>query len=108
MKKSVSLLLIIGLFWAAPALAHKVNLFAYVEGGQIYTESYFPDGRPIKQAVVKIYTLDKQLLQQGVTDDEGLYACVIPMFVDLNLVVRASMGHQGSFVIKKAELELGR
>ncbi len=108
MKKVVSLLLMLGLLGAVPALAHKVNLFAYVEGGRIYTESYFPDGRPIKQAVIKIYTADDLLLQQGVTDDEGLYACVIPRFVDLKLVVRASMGHQTSFVIKKAELEVGR
>ena len=26
------------------ALGHKVNLFAYVDGGKIYTESYFMDG----------------------------------------------------------------
>ena len=108
MKKAFLLLLLIGLFSAAPALAHKVNLFAYVEGGQIFMESYFPDGRPIKQAVVEIYSLDKQLLQQGVTDDEGLYTCAIPQFVDLELRVRASMGHQTSFTLKQAELELGR
>jgi nickel transport protein len=30
------------------ALAHKVNLFAYVEGGTVFTESYFPDGRAVE------------------------------------------------------------
>jgi len=108
MQKVIYLLMLMGLLWAAPVEAHKVNLFAYVEGGQIYAESYFPDGRPIKQAVVEVYTLDEQLLLQGMTDDEGRYNCVIPKFVDLKLVVRASMGHQTSFSINRAELELGR
>ena len=108
MKKAVYLLLIMGLLLATSAQAHKVNLFAYVEGGQIFSESYFPDGRPIKQGSVEIYTTADELLQQGLTDDEGLYSCAIPRFVDLKLVVRASMGHQTSFILKKAELELGR
>lgn len=108
MIKTAYLFLIMGLLLATPAHAHKVNLFAYVEGGQIFSESYFPDGRPIKQAVVEIYTADEQLLQQGITDDEGLYSCAIPKFVDLKLVVRASMGHRASFDIKQAELESGR
>lgn len=108
MIKAAYLLVFLALFGGAPALAHKVNLFAFVEGGRIYSESYFPDGRPITQGVVKIYTVDQQLLQQGVTDDEGHYSCVIPKFVDLKLVVRASMGHQASYTLKQAELELGR
>jgi nickel transport protein len=108
MKYAIVPLLLIGLLWATPTLAHKVNLFAYAEGGKLYVESYFPDGRPIKQGVVEIFARDQQLLRQGVTDDEGLYACVIPDFVDLKLVIRASMGHQGSFAIKQAELESGR
>ena len=41
--------LMIVTFWAAiaissTAMAHKVNIFAYVEDGVVYTESYFPDG----------------------------------------------------------------
>ncbi len=108
MKKALLLLLLMGLLGATPALAHKVNLFAYVEGGQIFMESYFPDGRPLKQAIVEIYSPEMQLLQQGVTDDEGQYTCAIPRFVALELRVRASMGHQASFILKRTELESGR
>ncbi len=108
MKKIIFLLLTISLLCVAPALAHKVNLFAYVEGGQIYSESYFPDGRPVKQGVIEIFSSAGKLLQQGLTDAEGLYVVGIPEFADLKLVVRASMGHQASFLLKQAELELGR
>jgi len=36
------------LLFSGTALAHKVNLFAYAEAGKVYTESYFPDGRPVE------------------------------------------------------------
>ena len=32
---------------SSTALAHKVNIFAYVDNGVVYTESYFPDGSVI-------------------------------------------------------------
>jgi nickel transport protein len=38
-----------------PALAHKVIIFAYVEGDRVYTESYFSDGKkfPRKTEILK-------------------------------------------------------
>lgn len=36
------------------AWAHKVNVFAYVEGGKIFTESYFPDGKKIEGGTIEV------------------------------------------------------
>jgi nickel transport protein len=38
--------------------AHKVNIFAYVEGGKIYTESYFNDGKKCIDSRIEV--LDNQ------------------------------------------------
>jgi len=100
--------LLFGLLAGGTALAHKVNLFAYVEGGTIYTESYFPDGRPVKQGRVEIRDAADQLLDTGTTDASGFYNCPIPKLADLTIHIKASMGHRNSFQLKKSELEAGK
>ena len=92
---------------AGTALAHKVNLFAYVDGGKIYTESYFSDGKPVKEGKVLVYDSRKKLLLQGVADKEGLFSFDIPKIDDLNIVIDAGMGHRNSFKLKRAEVEAG-
>ena len=90
------------------ALAHKVNLFAYVDGGKIYTESYFADGKPVKNGKVLVYDSEKKMLLRGVTDHEGLFSFDIPKVDDLNIVIDAAMGHRNSFNLRKVEVEAGK
>lgn len=96
------------LLLSTAALAHKVNLFAYAEGGKIYTESYFPDGKPVAGGKVLVYDSQDQLILEGVTDDEGLFNFDIPKIDDFNIVINATMGHKNSFKLKKAEVEAGK
>ncbi|MDT8379873.1 MAG: carboxypeptidase regulatory-like domain-containing protein [Desulfotignum sp.] len=91
-----------------PALAHKVNLFAYAEGGTIFTESYFPDGRPVAGGKVLVYDSKDNLILEGVTDTEGFFNFEIPKIDDLKIVIDATMGHKNSFTLKKAEVEAGK
>ena len=96
------------LLGSGSALAHKVNLFAYTEGGKIYTESYFPDGKPVEGGKVLVYDSKDNLLLEGVTDKGGLFSFDIPKVDDLTIVIDASMGHKNSFKLKKAEVEAGK
>ena len=57
------ILLALWLLMGGSAMAHKVNLFAYVEAGTVYTESYFPDGRPVEDGFKTAYT--HEFLEQG-------------------------------------------
>ncbi|WP_080806913.1 hypothetical protein [Desulfamplus magnetovallimortis] len=93
---------------AGSASAHKVNLFAYVEGGRIYTESYFPDGRAVEKGKVMVYDSEKKLLVEGDTDKDGLFDFEIPALDDLDIVLDATMGHKNSFKLKKSEVEAGK
>jgi nickel transport protein len=93
---------------AGTALAHKVTLFAYVEGGMIYTESFFPDGRPVDGGKVLVYDSQQKLLLEGLTDKVGLFSFAIPKVDDLTIVLDATMGHKNSFKLKKAEVEAGK
>jgi nickel transport protein len=92
------------MIFAGPALAHKVNIFAYVEGGKIHTESYFPDGKPVEQGGIEILDSQGQKVAEGVTDNEGKCVLPIPKKDDLTIVINATMGHKNTFLLKKSEL----
>lgn len=102
------LALLLVLFLALPALAHKVNLFAYAEGGKVYTESYFPDGRPVEGGKVLVFDSADTKLLEGTTDKEGLFNFKIPKVDDLRIVIEATMGHKNDFTLKKSEVEAGQ
>lgn len=107
-NKYLAWALLLLLLSAAPALAHKVNLFAYVERGVVNTESYFPDGTPVAGGKVLVYDRQEKLLLQGTTDSKGLFSFPVPKVDDLKIVVEASMGHRNSYRLKRAEVEAGR
>jgi nickel transport protein len=100
--------ILIVFFSVGTALAHKVNLFAYVDGGKIYTESYFADGKPVQRGKILVYDSRETLLLEGVTDKAGLFSFDIPKIDNLNIVIDAAMGHRNSFKLEKAEVEAGK
>lgn len=99
--KLLNLLLLITFLLPTAVLAHKVNIFAYVEGGTVYSESYFPDGRPVASGKVLVYDMAEQLLLEGRTDRAGLFQFPLPKVADLTLEIDAGMGHKNSFQLKK-------
>ena len=91
---------------AAPALAHRVLVFAYAEGNVIHTESKLIPDTPVRQG--KVMILDrasgKELLT-GQTDDQGKFSFNIPAAaaagkLDLRIVTEAAMGHRGEWLLK--------
>jgi nickel transport protein len=101
-------IVLVSLFFSGTAMAHKVNLFAYVEGDKVYTESYFADGTPVEGGKVLVYDSQDKLLLEGVTDKKGLFSFGVPKIDDLTIVIDATMGHKNSFKLKKEELETAK
>jgi nickel transport protein len=92
------------LFSAGAAFAHKVYIFAWVEGDQVYTDSYFPDKRKVIRGKVKVLDPEGNLLREGVTDEHGAFSFKVPQKSDLHIVLEAGMGHKGEFILKSEEL----
>jgi len=90
--------------FAATAHAHKVNVFAYAEGGKVHTESYFADGTRAAGCRVTVEDMSGRQLLEGTTDKDGMFSFDIPGPEDLRIVLHASMGHQNDYVIKASEL----
>lgn len=86
------------------AHAHKVNLFAYAEEGEVYVEGYFVDGKRALNSNVKVFNASGELLVEGTTDDSGIYRFAIPEKSDLKITLNAGMGHKGEFSLAADEL----
>jgi nickel transport protein len=90
------------------AFAHKVNIFAYVEGDKVYTESYFSDGKKCVESKIEVFDNQGDKLLEGLTDKEGMFSFKISPedIIDgnLKLVLTASMGHRAEYIIRADEL----
>ncbi|MGQ9669195.1 carboxypeptidase regulatory-like domain-containing protein [Desulfosoma sp.] len=87
------------------AWAHKVNLFAYAEGGTVYVESYFPDGSPVVQGNLRVTDAKGTPVFEGKTDAQGKAQFAVPAEKsDLTIELNASMGHRVVFTLKKNDM----
>jgi len=85
------------------AFAHKVTVFAWVEGDTVHAESKFSGGRVAKQALVEVYDRTGKKLLEGRTDDEGRFIFKAPKQEDLRIVLVAGTGHRNEWVVKAEE-----
>ena len=88
--------------------AHKVNIFAYVEGDKVYTESYFNDGKKCIDSKIEVFDDQANKLLEGLTNEEGMFSFGVPpedaIDGDLKVVLTASMGHRAEYTIPANEL----
>ncbi len=87
-----------------PALAHKVMIFAWVEGDTVFTESKFSGGKKAINAPVVIFDKDGRKLLEGKTDNKGEFSFKIPKASDLRIVLNAAMGHKAEWTVPESEI----
>jgi nickel transport protein len=95
---------IISLVGVAAVHAHKVTIFAWAEGGRVFTQSKFSGGKAVKNGKVAVFDSQGRLLLDGQTDDSGEFSFQAPAVTDLTIVLSAGMGHQNSWKLSAAEL----
>lgn len=86
------------------AWAHNVNVFAYVDGDTVATESYFYDGRKCRDSTIEVFDGRGKKLLEGTTDTEGRFSFRAPVRGDLLIRLTASMGHRAEYTVPAAEL----
>ncbi len=82
------------LFFVFSALAHKVNIFAYREKGQIIGESYFADGSPCKKCKIELYDSKGTKIAETHTDEFGKFILTTEEKGELKVAVEAGEGHR--------------
>ena len=87
------------------ASAHKVMIFAWVEGDTVHTESKFSGGKKVKKGDVIVYDLQGNRLLEGKTNEHGEFSFKIPKKTALKIVLLAGMGHRGEWTVPLEEIQ---
>jgi nickel transport protein len=89
---------------AGAALAHRVNVFAWVDGDTVFVESKYPDGTRVHGGVIRVLDSAGKELLNGRTNDQGEFSFKVPKQDDLTVVLEAGMGHRGDWPLSRQEL----
>lgn len=85
------------------ALAHKVNVFAYIEGDSIIVEGYFSGKAKAQNSPVEVFDPNGKKLLEGRTDVKGIWSFslkYIPTGVkSLKIVLEAELGHKSEYTL---------
>ncbi|MBI9084583.1 MAG: hypothetical protein JEZ11_13370 [Desulfobacterales bacterium] len=104
-KTWVATLMFAAIFcFADTALAHRVNIFAWVEGNTVHTQSKFGGGRKAMDAPIEVYDDQDNKLLEGRTDGNGEFSFKIPKQSALKIVLVAGMGHRNEWTVPLDEI----
>jgi hypothetical protein len=93
-------------FRIVPADAHRVNLFAWVEGDTVYVESKFSGGKKVNAGRITVMDAEGVELLTGTTDAQGEFSFKIPEKTDLKIVLSAGEGHRAEWTVSAAEMTM--
>ena len=109
MFSSIATLSLLLVLIAGTAFAHKVRVFAYVEGNDIVGETAFSGGKSAKNVAVEVYNdADNALISSTTTDEKGEFSLPIPDLareqrLNLKIVVNGGDGHRNSWLLNADE-----
>ena len=86
------------------AVAHKLNLFTFIEDGKVYVEGYFADGKRAKHSAVTIYNANSEIINEGATNEDGEYQFEANTTDTLRIVLNAGMGHVAEYTLSGEEV----
>ncbi len=99
-----SMVLTLFLLCPVPALAHKLYVFAQVEGNSIQGRAYFPGDVPAQESVVIARDPSGRELGRTTTDNEGKFTFPAREHVDYCLTAETPDGHRATYTVRAAEL----
>jgi len=94
---------------AAVSSAHKVNVFAYVDGNSVVTDSGYSRSKRVHDGAIEVYdAASGAMLLSGPTDENGRFDFEIPAEaragkMDLRLLLKAGTGRQAEWTVKYDE-----
>ncbi|WP_298032458.1 cobalamin biosynthesis protein CbiL [uncultured Desulfovibrio sp.] len=101
-------LVLLALLLPAPAQAHRVNIFVWLEGDSVMVKCGFNRNSPVKNGLIAVFdvTNGKKLLQ-GHTDGNGCFSFPIPPAAraghSLRIQIAAGEGHQNEWIMDASE-----
>lgn len=111
---SVCVAMALTLCLSAVSSAHRVNIFAYVDGNTVVTDSGYSRSKRVHDGAIEVYdAASGAMLFSGGTDENGRFDFEIPAEaragkMDLRLLLKAGTGHQAEWTVKYAEYKAAK
>lgn len=107
MRRSLGAAIVALLFIAAtPAAAHKLHVFAAVDGTVIAGSLYFNGNSPARDVPIRVLGPDGRLEEKTTSDTAGHFRVAIAGPFDHRIVADTVDGHHAEFVVRSDELPL--
>ncbi len=97
-------LMIIFPFTTFHAYAHRVTIFAWVDGDTVHTQSKFGGGKMVNNGEINVFDPEGNLLLKGHTDENGEFSFKVPKKTSLRIELNAGMGHQNEWIVHREEI----
>lgn len=110
MRAFIYLAICVLLSAASPAMAHHLNVFAWLEGSNIIVRCNFGSKRPALNADVKVFDgANHKLVTQGATNEQGEFTFTLPEQPENGLLIEADagQGHKSEWKMDASELDSG-
>ena len=105
MNWKICIIVCMALFvFTGTAMAHKVTVFAWVEGNTVYGEGKFSGGKKAIGAEVIVSDAKGNELLRTKTDENGEFSYPVPEKTEMHIALNAGMGHQAEWTIPLEEL----
>jgi len=107
--RSLFFFLALTLLCQTQALAHRVNVFAFVEGNDVVVECSYSKSKRVRNGQITVFEGNSgATLLRGTTDDEGLFRFPVPQQSrlsgsSLRILLEAGEGHQNEWIVEAHE-----
>lgn len=92
------------LILSSPSQAHRLQVFASVDGAQIQGRVYFVGGHPARGVDVELLDADSKAVAELSANDEGRFRLRAPAAQDYRVVAQTGDGHRAEWPIAASEL----
>lgn len=87
------------------ALAHKVTVFAWVEGDTVLGEGKFSGGKKVQKSEIIVWDLNGKELLRTRTNTKGEFSFPIPAKTAMRIELIAGMGHKAEWTIPLEDID---
>ena len=94
-------------FWSGPAFAHKVKLFATVEGEWITGYAYYTSSARPKNVIISLLAPNGSIIEELTTDEKGEFKTRARYRTDTLIKLDSADGHSASWLISADEFRPG-
>ena len=88
-----------------PVSAHRVTVFAWVEGDLVHVEGKFAGGKRVKEGKVTVFDLQGNPLLEGRTNGMGKFSFKAPKKRPLKIALDAGMGHRAQWTLDSEDMQ---